>query len=145
MSSAPDVTQLLRRWRSGQAQARDELISIVYGQLRRLAAHHMKGERPEHTLKPTAVVHEAYLRLVGADVEWRDRAHFFAVAAQTMRRVLIDHAKANYREKRGGHMPRVSLEEAGGASAGSAAGVLELNHALDRLARVDERKSRLIE
>jgi len=142
---APDVTKLLKQWRAGHEQARDQLISVVYDQLRKLAAHKMKAEHEGHTLKPTAVVHEAYLRLMGAEVDWHDRAHFFAVAAQTMRRVLIDHAKASHREKRGSHIPKVSLDEAVVASEGAAASLLELDEAMHRLAKLDARKSDLIE
>src|SRR4051794_1732260 len=98
-----DVTALLAAWRDGDAEALDRLIPLVYGELRRLAARFLEGERRDHTLQPTALVHEAYLRLAGGAVPcWQDRVHFFAVAAQVMRRLLVDHARAHRTDKRGG-------------------------------------------
>ena len=106
------VTRLLQQWSSGNKQALDELMPIVYDQLRRLAARCLRAERPDHTLRATALVHEAYLRLVGADIAFQDRVHFYAIAAGMLRRILVDHAKTKNRQKRGGGAEKVSLDEA---------------------------------
>lgn len=141
---SPGVTELLLEWRRGDRGALDELMPLVYAELRRLAGGYFKSERPGHTLEPTAVVHEAYARLVDMDVPWRDRVHFFAIAARTMRRLLVDHARARRRLKRGGEVVRVTLDEAR-AGAAPAPDILELDEALERLLAVDERKHQLIE
>src|SRR5215216_4623325 len=99
-SVSQNVTQILLEWRSGNEEALDRLMPLVYDELRRLASRHMRSERPEHTLQATALVNEAYIRLVEMKVSWQDRAHFFAVAARLMRRLLVDHARANQRAKR---------------------------------------------
>jgi RNA polymerase sigma factor (TIGR02999 family) len=113
MSALPhNVTQLLLEWRRGNHQALDQLMPLVYDELRRLAQHYMRSERPDHTLQATALVNEAYLRLVDSQVSWQDRAHFFAVAARLMRRILVDHAKARRRSKRGSGGAKVSLDDA---------------------------------
>lgn len=148
-----DVSGLLRAWRGGEAGALDRLIPLVYQELRSLAAGYLRRERQDHTLEPTAVLHEAYLRLVDkTHPRWEGRVHFFAVAAQVMRRVLVDHARARQAAKRGGDAVKVPLEEeqaglaAGGApAAGPDPVLLALDDALDRLARLDPRKSRTIE
>lgn len=140
------VTQLLLRWRAGDSHALDELMPLVYGELRRLAAHYMRGERAGHTLQTSALVNEAYLRLAGLEeVRWQDRAHFFAVAAQAMRRVLVDHARRRGNLKRGGEAHKVALDEALTVSSERAAEVVALDEALSRLAEVAPRKSRLVE
>lgn len=143
-SSRP-ITLLLEKWRGGDRQALDELMPLVYDELRRLAARYMKSERPSHTLQATALVNEAYTRLVDMSVAWQDRAHFFAVAARLLRRILVDHAKSHRRAKRGGGGPRVTLDESAMPSAGPAPDILALDDALTSLANMDERKARIIE
>src|SRR5216117_704678 len=106
------VTGLLRQWRSGDEDALNKLLPHVYQELRRLARREMRSEREGHTLRHTALVHEAYMQLVHMDVSWNDKAHFFAVAARAMRRILVDHARAKHRDKRGGDAMKVSLDEA---------------------------------
>lgn len=141
-----EVTRLLGAWREGEPGAGDRLIPLVYPDLRRLAAHCMAGERRDHTLEPTALVHEAYLRLAGdGQPRWRDRLHFFAVASRTMRRVLVDHARARRTAKRGGGAVRISLDGAQEAIQAAPETLLELDRALDELAAVDPRKARVIE
>lgn len=140
------VTQLLHQWRAGDAKALDALLPIVYGELRRLARRYMAAERRNHTLQHTALVHEAYLELVHMDVGWNDRAHFFAVAARAMRRILVDHARTRKRDKRGGDAVHVGLEEAVEQPAPDATlDLVVLDDALGRLATVDARKSEMIE
>ena len=140
------ITQLLVRWREGDQRALDELMPLVYDELRRLAAHYMRGERPGHTLQTSALVNEAYLRLAGQEeIEWQSRAHFFAIAAQAMRRILVDHARRRGGQKRGGGAHKVALDEALIVSADRAAEVVALDDALARLAEVDPRKSRAVE
>jgi RNA polymerase sigma factor (TIGR02999 family) len=139
------VTQLLRQWSSGNKQALDELMPFVYDQLRKLAANYLRAERPDHTLRATALVHEAYVRLVGSDVEWQDRVHFFAVSARLLRRILVDHAKSRNRHKRGGEFQKISLDEAVLVGPQTENGIMALDEALQRLAAHDQRKSELIE
>jgi RNA polymerase sigma factor (TIGR02999 family) len=139
------VTLLLDRWRSGDRQALDQLMPLVYDELGRLAAHYMRSERPSHTLQATALVNEAYIRLVGASVTWQNRTHFFAVAARLLRRILVDHAKGHRREKRGGGGIKVTLNEAMIAPAELPPDIVALDDALQRLAAIDARKSELIE
>jgi RNA polymerase sigma factor (TIGR02999 family) len=148
MDVSPDrqaVTQLLRQWSSGNKQAMDQLMPVVYDQLRRLAANCLRAERPDHTLRATALVHEAYVRLVDSDVAWEDRVHFFAVSARMLRRILVDHAKSNRRRKRGGEFQKIPLDEALLVGPQSDKGIVELDDALQRLAAQDQRKSELIE
>jgi RNA polymerase sigma-70 factor (ECF subfamily) len=139
------VTRLLQESRNGSREAMDQLIPVVYDQLRNLATSYMRSERPGHTLRATALVNEAYLRLVGSDVEWTDRNHFFAVAARTLRRILVDHAKAHNRQKRGAGADRVDLNEAALIGPESPSGIVDLDEALNRLAALDERKSQIVE
>lgn len=141
MSETRAVTQLLGEWRSGDRQALDKLTPIVYEELRRLAHYYMRGERKDHTLQATGLVHEAFSRLAGAEVAWQDRAHFFAVAARLMRRILIDHAKARRSEKRGGNVRHTSFDDGKRAAAEEAADLLDIDDALERLSAVDARKS----
>ena len=147
MSSADreELTLLLHRWRGGELEARDRLTELVYPELRRLAQSCLAGERPDHTLDATAIVHEAYLRLVGAEVEWQDRLHFFAVAARVMRRLLVDYGKSRRRLKRGGDRIRVTLDESLLPLGQAGVDVLDLDRALNRLAATDERKARIVE
>jgi RNA polymerase sigma-70 factor, ECF subfamily len=139
------VTRLLKEWGAGNKAALDELMPVVYEQLRKLASICLRSERPDHTLRATALVHEAYLRLVDADVDWQDRVHFFAVSARLLRRILVDHAKANRRQKRGGGAETISLDEAVMIGPQTAGGIVELDTALQRLAAHDQRKSDIIE
>ena len=140
MADADNITQLLVELRAGNADAMARLLPIVYRELRRLAAHYMRQERPGHTLQPTALVHEAYLRLVGqADRNWQNRAHFFAVAAQTMRTVLVDHARANLTRKRGGKQVHVELNNSLNLAAPKPQATLVLDETLRRLEQIDPR------
>jgi len=145
MSSPEAVTALLQQWSDGNKDALDQLMPVVYGQLRKLAAHSLRGERHGHTLHATELVHEAYLKLIDSEVPWQNRVHFYAVAATMLRRILIDHAKAKYRGKRGAGAERVSLDDAVLFGPQVSAEVLDLDEALKRLAVNDERKSQVVE
>jgi RNA polymerase sigma factor (TIGR02999 family) len=141
-----DVTLLLARWTDGDEAALQQLLPIVHDELRRLARRQMAGERPGHTLQPTALVNEAYLRLVNLkQMQWQDRAHFFAMSARLMRRILVDFARSRGYQKRGGDAQRVSFTQALGVAEGQPTDVVALDDALEALARVDERKSRVVE
>ena len=146
-SSSPDeVTQLLRDWSNGDKAALDKLMPLVYEELRRLAHHHMRRERPGHSLQTTAIVNEAYLQLIDQrDVQWQNRAHFFGIAAHLMRRVLAGYARSRHCAKRGGGARQVSLNEAIIVSEERAADMVALDDALNSLANIDERKSRIVE
>ena len=139
------VTGLLVEWRSGNPEALNKLLPLVYGELHKLARHKMQNEREGHTLQHTALVHEAYLKLVQMDISWNDRAHFFAMAARAMRHILVDHARTKNRDKRGGEFEKVSLDEAETPSGGLPVDILDLDRALQRLAELDSRQSEIIE
>jgi RNA polymerase sigma factor (TIGR02999 family) len=140
------VTALLRDWGGGREAALDELMPLVQAELRKLARHFMAGEREAHTLQPTALVNEAYLRLIDVrQVRWQDRAHFFAMAARLMRRILIDAARARGYQKRGGGVGMVTFDEAVGAAPMRGADVIALDDALTRLAQEQPRKAQVIE
>ena len=144
--SAPAITEALHAWRRGDAGAEDELMRLVYPDLHRRAARALGGERRDHTLQPTALVHEAYLRLVDQRrVDWHDRIHFFAIAARLMRRVLLDHARKRGSAKRGGGVPKISLETAGEVAAGPPAELGELDEALAALAAFDPQGAAIVE
>ena len=131
MDVSPDrqaVTQLLHQWSNGNKQALDEM-PVVYDQLRKLASNCLRAERPDHTLRATALVHEAYVRLVDSDVAWQDRVHFFAVSARMLCRILVDHAKSNNRKKRGGEFQKVPLDEAVLVGPQGGKGLVELDEA----------------
>jgi RNA polymerase sigma factor (TIGR02999 family) len=146
VSPSSQITQLLMAWRGGEKAALERLLPQVEAQLRRLARRYMAGERAGHTLQTTALVNEAYLRLVGSEkVQWRDRAHFFAVAAQLMRRILVDHARSRRYQKRGGGARQVTLDEEWMGSREPSRDLIALDDALQALAEVDPRKSRVIE
>ncbi|HSB24926.1 MAG TPA: sigma-70 family RNA polymerase sigma factor [Burkholderiaceae bacterium] len=145
MTKDADVTQLLAAWRSGDRAALDALVPVVYRELHRLARGAMRGERPGHTLQTTALVHEAFLHLADAQVDWRDRAHFFAVAARQMRRILVNHALEKKAAKRGGGAPQASLDEALDVVGTPSAAISDLDDALKRLEKFDERKARILE
>ena len=141
-----DITALLVAWGRGDAAALADLVPLVYQELRRQAEHYLRRETPGHTLQATALVHEAYLRLVDQrQVHFQDRAHFFGVAAQVMRRVLCDQARARRSAKRGGGAPRLSLGNAAGEVESPAVDVEALDEALTRLGELDERQSRVVE
>lgn len=140
------MTRLLLAWRSGDRAALEELVPLVYAELRRLAHRQMRRERPGHTLQTTALVNETYLRLVDAkQVRWQNRAHFFAICAQLMRRILVDHARARGSLKRGGDAVHVALDDTPLGSPPPDADLLALDEALTSLATVDVRKSRVVE
>jgi RNA polymerase sigma factor (TIGR02999 family) len=148
MTPAPSagVTTLLRAWRNGDESAFDKLVPIVYDELRRIARRHMARERHAQTLQTTALINEAYLRLVDIKrIEWQDRAHFLAMAARTMRRVLIEAARARQKQKRGGGIEHLTLDEASIVAPDRSPNVLALNDALDALSAVSPRKAQVIE
>ena len=144
--SSESITQLLTEWRDGDETALDRLIPLVYEELRRLAHHYLRRERPGYTLQTSALVNEAYLRLVDhKGMRWQNRAHFYAVAAQAMRRILVDHARSRDAAKRGGGANLIGLDEAATAAQMQAANLLALDEALNQLALIDKRKSRIVE
>ena len=141
-----EVTQLLIEWSNGDKAALDKLMPLIYEELRRLAHHYMRRERPGHTLQTTALVDEAYVRLVNRQrVHWQNRAHFFAIAAHLMRTILVDHARSHAYAKRGGGARKVPLDEAMVISQERAAEVVALDDALEQLTRIDPRQSRIVE
>jgi RNA polymerase sigma factor (TIGR02999 family) len=141
-----EVTQILQEWNDGSTEAPARLMSLVYAELRRLALSYLRREREAHTLQPTALVHEAYLRLVDqTQVTWENRAHFFGIAAQLMRRVLVDHARAHLAEKRGGSGIKLQLDEARFMPEEKGDDLLALDEALERLSQTDPRMSRVVE
>lgn len=140
------VTSLLLRWRGGDKAALDELMPLVYDELRRLAHYYLQRERPDHTLQSTALVHEAYARLVDQNLpEWQNRAHFFGVAAQLMRQILVDYARNHRADKRGGSICRLPLDDAESHAAITEVDVVALDDALQGLARLDPQQSRVVE
>jgi RNA polymerase sigma factor (TIGR02999 family) len=146
MSSPEDVTRILREVSGGDREAPARLMPLVYDELRRLANHYLRQERPDHTLQPTALVHEAYLRLVDQTrVDWQNRAHFFGVAAQLMRRILVDHARRHQASKRGGFRQKLTLDEAVDYSQTRDVDLVRLDDALTALAQFDTRQSRIVE
>jgi RNA polymerase sigma-70 factor (ECF subfamily) len=146
MSSRPDVTQLLRDWKNGDEHAIGRLTPIVYDELRRLAAHYLRDEHAADTLQPTALVHEAYIRLVAQNIpDWESRAHFFGVAAHLMRQVLVDHARRHNSAKRGAGAPVNPLDEGLSFSPARSKDLLALDDALDSLGEIDARKSKIVE
>jgi RNA polymerase sigma factor (TIGR02999 family) len=144
--STAKITQLLIAWSAGRREALDDLLPLVYEELRRLAARYLRHEPGDHTLQPTALVHEAYLRLIDQRrVQWRNRAHFYGVAAQIMRRILVDHARARRAEKRGAGWERVPLVEDETPAGAGDVDVLALDEALGRLAAFDSQQERIVE
>src|SRR5712671_2422998 len=140
-----DVSALLRAWSDGDQSALERLTPIVYDELHRLARRYMKRERPGHSLQTTALVNEAYMRLVDYErMQWQDRAHFFAVSAQLMRRILVEHAR-RHNLKRGGDVQHISLEEAAFVGGGQDADLVVLDDAMNELARIDPRKVQVVE
>src|SRR5215470_4680689 len=146
MTAAQDVTRLLIAWSNGDSKALDELMPIVYRKLQQMARHQLGRERHNHTLQSKALVNEAYIRLVDQrNVRWQNRAHFFAIAAQLMRRILLDYARSRRVAKRGGAAARVTLDEEAVASAGRTAELIALDEALSDLAAFDQRKASVVE
>src|SRR5581483_206139 len=141
-----ETTHLLRAWAGGDDAALQQLTPRVYHELRRIAGHFMQNERPGRTIQTTALVHEAYLKLVDVDnVDWQHRAHFFAVSAQIMRRILLDRARRRVAAKRGGRGQRLNLEDVADIGSGRARELIALDDALNALAQFDPRKARVIE
>jgi RNA polymerase sigma factor (TIGR02999 family) len=146
MDASSDVTELLRAWSGGDVAARDRLVPLVYQELRSRAAAHLRHERPGHTLQPTALVHEVYLRLIDQHrAAWQDRTQFFCIASQMMRRILVDRARAHRTAKRSGRWSRVTLDDAIAVADSADVDVLDLDSALTRLAAFDTRKSQIAE
>jgi RNA polymerase sigma factor (TIGR02999 family) len=147
MSDSPqDVTQLLAKWKEGDQGALEDLTPLVYNELRRLAKSYLRRERPDHTLQGTALVHEAYLRLIDQrHVEWRNRNHFFALAAELIRRILVDHARARVAAKRGGSNLKLSLDESIAPADEKDLDLVALDDALKALAQADTQQSRIVE
>ena len=146
MAPRPDVMALLDNWRRGDSTALQQLLPLVYAELRRIAARQLRNERVGHTLQPTALVHEAYLRLVDQrQVDWQSEAHFFGVAAQVMRRILVDHARRHSAKKRGEGAQWVSIDEANEVAVSSELPILALDRALEHLEKVDPELAKLVE
>lgn len=146
MRSDPgEVTRLLKAMRDGDPAAADRLLAMLYAELHRLARAYMRRERPDHTLQPTALIQEAYLRLVGEDIAWNSRAHFIGVAAHAMREVLVDHARAHRAQRRTGGRQRVELRDDLAISANHLEELISLDEALTRLAAANERRARVVE
>lgn len=146
MNRSNEVTVFLKAWSCGDREAANRLMMLVYDEMRKLAATYLRNQRSDHTLQPTALVHEAYLKLIDvSQVDWQDRAHFFAVAAQTMRHILVDHARAVAADKRGGGAQRIALDEAVSFANEKDVDLLALDEALQKLAQQDEQQGRIIE
>ena len=144
--SPATVTELLHAWSDGDKTALDQLVPVVYDELRRQASRYLRREAAGHTLQTTALVNEAYLRLVDQkNIRWQNRAQFFGIAAQLMRRILVDHARAKHRAKRGGRDVRVTLDDAFAIAANQEIDLIALDAALDRLAQIDEQQSKVVE
>ncbi len=145
-SDAPDITEMLLAWNAGDEESLDRLAPLVYDELRRLAQHYLRNERADHTLQPTALVHEAWLRLVQTNrMTWQNRAQFFGVAAEMMRRILVDHARRHRAMMRGGAETRVAFDEARDVPQPQAVDLVALDDALNSLHAVDPRQSRIVE
>ena len=145
MPESGNVSQLLLAWGRGDKTARDELIPLVYDTLRRIARHHLRSERAGHTLQTSALINEAYLKLVEQSVSWQNRAHFFGIASRLMRQLLVDYARARQRLKRGGDLQQISITAAGGIAQERAVDLLALDEALTTLAEVDPQSSQIVE
>ncbi len=144
--SQDQITLLLEQWGGGDRQALEKLTPLVYAELHRLASSYLRRERPDHTLQSTALVNEAYLKLVGQhSVRWQNRAHFFGIAAQLIRRILVDYARSRFAEKRGASAPRLSLEEISEPAVSRGLDLIALDDALDDLAKLDPRQGRVVE
>jgi RNA polymerase sigma factor (TIGR02999 family) len=144
-SERQSATRLLQAWRGGDRAALDRLLPVVYDELAGLAHHVLRAERSDHTLQTRALVHEAYIRLVDADISFQDRAHFMAIAARTMRRILVDYARSRIRQKRGGGAVRIDIDKVDLPAPDGGIGILLLHDALERLASFDARKAEIVE
>jgi RNA polymerase sigma factor (TIGR02999 family) len=146
MEGSENVTRLLAQWGGGDRESLDRLLPVVYDELRRLARSYLRRERQDHTLQPTALVNEAFFRLVDQEnVSWQNRSHFFGIAAQAMRRILVDYARQHQASKRGAGAERVALDDALASIGPPDVDIMALDQALDRLARFDERQSKVVE
>jgi len=146
VSAPQEFTHLLVSWRNGDKSALDAMTPVLYAELRKLARHLLAAERPDHTLQPTALVHEAYLRLVDQrSVDWKNRAHFMGMAATMMRRILINHAKAHKAAKREGYADAITLDDALGVFTNPQVDLLDLDHSLDRLTKLDPQQGKVVE
>lgn len=145
MNTSHEINRLLAEHRAGNTRALDELLPLVYGELKRIAAYHLRAQPPGHTLQPTALVHEAYLKLAGNDAGWENRAHFVAVASKAMRHVLVDSTRARLAEKRGGGTAQVELDRALEVAAEQGVDLLALDEVLSRLASADPRAGEIVE
>ena len=143
--SDPNITRLLHDWAEGDQKSLDALTPLVYDQLHRIAARAFRGEYPNHTLQTTALVHEAFAKLINVEIDWQDRSHFFALAARMMRRILVDHANAKAASKRGGEFPKLPLDDVIVVSPEAGEEVLDLHEALNALAEKDPRKAEMLE
>lgn len=144
--TSSQITDLLDRWRAGDREALDSLMPLVYGELRALARHYLRMERPDHTLQSAALVHEAFVRLVGQKPpEWKDRKHFYGVAARLMRQILVDHARGHRAEKRGGHAVKLGVNEGLLGKETPGLDILALDDSLDRLAQLNPQQSQIVE
>jgi RNA polymerase sigma factor (TIGR02999 family) len=145
-SQLPEITRILKSWSGGNREAVDDLMPLVYDELHKVAQQYLRRQRTDHTLQPTALVNEAYLKLIDiSDVEWQDRAHFFAFASQVMRHILVDYARGQAREKRGGGAQKLSLDEAISYSKETEVDLLALDEALSELAAIDEKQGKIVE
>jgi RNA polymerase sigma-70 factor, ECF subfamily len=144
---SPPITELLRDWRDGDAEALNSLTQYIYADLRRRAAAYLRGERPGHTLQTTGLAHETFIKLIGKkDIDWADRNHFFAIASQSMRRILVDHARTKHREKRGGEQETLPLDEARNVKTDpTSVDLVALDEALVDLAEFDPRQAKIVE
>lgn len=146
MSPTQPITRLLLEWRAGSDVALEQLTPLVYGELRKLAGAYLNREKAGHTLQPTALVHEAYLRLIDQkEVDWHNRAHFFSIAAETMRRILVNYAHGHKAAKRGGEATRMSIDEVAGIAGASEVDLVLLDDALKQLAAMDSDQARIVE
>ena len=145
MVESAEITQLLQKWQAGDRAALNQITPLVYDALQRIAIRFRNRESADLTLQATEIVHEAFVRLVDAKVEWQDRAHFFAIAARTMRRILVDHARAKYSDKRGGQFNKITLDENLAIASKSQDLLLDFDDALNKLAAIDPRKSEVLE
>ncbi len=147
MQNPSNITQLLQEWSNGKAEVLEKLMPLVYDELRRQAARFLQKERPHHTLQATALIHEAYLKLIGQkQIEWQNRNHFFAIASTAMRRILVDYARERHREKRGGYAENLPLDEVFYISANEKTiDLIALDEALNRLGKMNERQARVVE
>ena len=143
--SPPEITQLLLDWGNSDRAALDRLVPLVHAELRRLASKYMRRERLDHTLQTSALINEAYIRLIDANIPWQSRAHFIGIAARLMRQILVDHARARQSNKRGGEQRKISLSEAVGVGQDATTDILALHEALNRLAEFDPQQSRIVE